>query len=115
MLVNALLFGSGKDADKDQLTFKWQLIDKPGGSLTTLSDANTQNPSFVPDLEGLYIFSLRTNDGSSFSEPSYVTITAKASDMENTKPVSLLGQGKNVDIGKETALAGFGNDEVGST
>ena len=117
LLVNALLFGSGKDADNDQLTFKWQLIDKPGGSLTTLLDTNTQNPSFVPDLEGLYSFSLKINDGSSFSEPSYVTITAitAASDPGNSKPVSILGQGRNVDIGKETTLAGFGNDADGST
>ena len=110
LLVNSLLFGSGKDADNEQLTFKWQLIDKPGGSLTALSDTNTQNPSFVPDMEGLYTFSLRTNDGISFSGPSYVATIAKASDPENAKPVSIPGQGKNVDIGKEAALAGFGND-----
>ncbi|MEK6876464.1 MAG: hypothetical protein AABX63_03575, partial [Nanoarchaeota archaeon] len=115
LLVNALLFGSGKDTDNDQIMFKWQLVDKPGGSLTTLSDTSTQNPSFAPDLEGLYIFSLKTNDGSSFSEPSYVTITAKASDPENAKPISIPGQGKNVDVGKETTLAGFGNDKDGST
>ncbi len=115
LLANALLFGSGKDEDNDQITFKWQLIDKPGGSLTTLSDANIQNPAFVPDTDGSYTFSLRANDGSSFSEASHVTITAKASDPENTKPISLPGQGKNVDAGKETTLAGFGNDADGDS
>ena len=115
LLVNALLFGSGKDDDNNQLTFKWQLVDKPGGSLTTLSDINLPNPSFIPDLEGLYSFSLRTNDGSSFSEPSYVKITAKASDPKNSKPVPIPWQGKNVDTGKETTLAGFGNDADGDS
>ncbi len=115
LLANALLFGSGKDVDNDQITFKWQLIDKPGGSLTTLTDTNSQNPAFVPDTDGLYIFSLRTNDGSSFSEASHVKITAKASEPENSKPMAFAGPGKNVDVGKEVVLAGFGNDEDGNT
>ena len=108
------LSGSGSDADNDPLTFKWQLIDKPGGSSASLTQGNTPSPYFTPDLEGSYEFSLRTNDGNSFSIPSKVNITAKTPDGDNNKPLSYANVNRNVNIGEEETLAGFGFDEEGN-
>ncbi len=105
------LFGSGSDADKDPLAFKWQMVDKPGGSSALLSRDDMASPAFTPDLDGTYIFRLRVNDGSSFSEPSAVKITSKPASAENVKPVSFAGYGRNVNINEKTTLTGYGYDE----
>ncbi len=104
------LFGSGSDADKDTLAYKWQLIDKPGSSTALLSKDNIPGPTFLPDLPGLYTFRLRTNDGISFSEPSNVGIISRAAPVENTKPVIFAGQNRTVNLNEKIILAGYGVD-----
>ena len=69
------LDGTGSsDPDLDPLTFTWTLIGRPQDSTATLSDSNTQNPSFVPDLPGVYEIQLTLNDGSVDSAPDTVTV-----------------------------------------
>ena len=53
------LQGSGTDLDKDPLTFAWAIVFKPAGSKTILPNNNIPNPSFIPDLEGDYMFNLK--------------------------------------------------------
>jgi len=105
------LFGFGSDADKDQLAFKWQAVDKPGGSFAALSKDDAASPTFIPDLDGDYMFRLRVNDGSSFSEPSTVRITSKPAAAENIKPFSFAGYGRNANINEKITLTGYGFDE----
>ncbi|MEK6948610.1 MAG: hypothetical protein AABX34_00185, partial [Nanoarchaeota archaeon] len=105
------LFGSGLDADKDLLAFKWQIIDKPGGSSAALSKDDAPSPTFTPDLDGTYIFRLRANDGSSFSEQSTIRITSKPAAAENTKPVSFAGYDRHANINEKMTLTGYGFDE----
>jgi len=111
----SMLGGSGMDVDKDPITFKWQLIDKPGGSLTSLSADNIPNPTAILDLVGPYVFNLRTNDGNIFSTPSSVVITANAEDLVNIKPVSYAGVDRNVNVGSMLTLTGFGSDIDGDS
>ncbi|MBN4054457.1 VCBS repeat-containing protein [Nitrospira defluvii] len=62
-----VLDGTGSsDPDGDLLNFQWHFISVPTDSLVTdaiLDDATTPNPSFVPDLEGIYVVSLVVNNG----------------------------------------------------
>lgn len=112
---DATLFGSGTDDDGDDITFEWRLIEGPGGSLSELLRDDVQNPTFIPDKVGDYKFSLRTNDGTEFSDSSHVIITANDADPDNTKPISYAGPDRNVNIREETALAGSGSDADGES
>ena len=60
------------------LTWNWTLISVPRGSAAALSAGDSATPSFVPDLEGLYVARLIVDDGSRHSEPSTVSITVAA-------------------------------------
>jgi hypothetical protein len=68
------LQGLGTDENGDTLTYSWTLAQKPTGSATGLSAANTATPSFVPDLEGDYQFSLVVHDGRSPSPADTVLV-----------------------------------------
>jgi len=108
----ATLFGSGTDADGDPLTYKWLLWNKPGGSTSTLSEEDVQNPTFTPDITGDYSFSLRTNDGVD-SPLVNVVITALNKDpdhTDNNKPIAVAGPTREVTVGEESILAGYGTD-----
>ena len=75
-----LLNGSQSyDADLDSLSFEWTMIQKPVDSLAILSLSQTLRPSFTPDREGIYIFSLIVHDGKIGSSPDQVRITARSS------------------------------------
>jgi mono/diheme cytochrome c family protein len=60
----------------DILSFQWALMGKPPGSRSVVSDPTLTAPSFVPDLEGNYVFRLVVNDGQVNSAPSDVTLRA---------------------------------------
>ncbi len=73
------LDGSGSsDADLDPLTFTWSLTVIPLGSAASLSDSTSATPSFVADVQGLYVAQLIVNDGSADSAPDTLTIDAAA-------------------------------------
>ena len=73
----AQLDGSASsDADKDPLNFFWSIISKPDGSTSDLNSPTAINPTFIPDLSGLYIGQLIVNDGKIDSYPDTTTVTA---------------------------------------
>lgn len=51
------------DADRDTLTYKWEITQKPVGSSASLSDTAIVQPQVVVDMAGTYIFGLKVNDG----------------------------------------------------
>jgi RHS repeat-associated protein len=67
---------ASSDADKDPLSFFWSIISKPDQSASTLDSSSKINPTFVPDLSGLYVAQLIVNDGTVDSFPDTTTITA---------------------------------------
>lgn len=44
-----------------EVTYLWEILDAPEGSLTELSNAALQNPTFVVDCEGTYLIKLTVN------------------------------------------------------
>jgi RHS repeat-associated protein len=64
------------DVDGDPLTYAWSFTALPAGSATTLSDPTAVDPSFVPDLPGLYILQLIAHDGTVPGAPDTVRVTA---------------------------------------
>ena len=71
------LDGSGSyDANLDPLTYSWNMAATPKGSLTVLIAAETVDPNFEPDIQGINTLSLVVDDGFLESDPSNVTILA---------------------------------------
>lgn len=66
---------ASSDANGDQLTYAWTLTSKPAGSLAALATPTSLLSSFVADLEGAYVATLRANDGTVTSNPATTTIT----------------------------------------
>lgn len=54
---------ASSDVNGDQLGYSWAFTSKPTGSNATLLNSTGAKPSFIPDLEGTYAFSLVVNDG----------------------------------------------------
>lgn len=75
------------------LTYEWELTSAPSSSAATtsdLSDYTAASPTFTPDVDGTYVFTLTVNDGGADGYPSTVTavITSAGS---NTTPVANAG------------------------
>lgn len=51
------------DPDGDNLTYQWELANRPGGSTATLQDPNAEQTSFVADKRGSYVARLVVSDG----------------------------------------------------
>ncbi len=78
------LDGTGSsDDDGDPLTYSWTFEDRPAGSTASLTGADSDSPSFTPDLLGDYVVELVVNDGLVDSDPDQVTITVE----DKTGPV----------------------------
>jgi hypothetical protein len=71
----AILDGAASyDPDGSDLTYAWTVIMKPSGSTAALSSDTDVSPTFIPDKEGRYMFSLVVSDGELFSKASKVTL-----------------------------------------
>jgi PKD domain len=64
------------DANGDTLTYQWSLTARPAGSAAVLADRSSAQPSFLADVEGVYVASLVVNDGNADSTGATVTVTA---------------------------------------
>ncbi len=73
------LDGNGStDANGDSLTYKWDLISAPVGSLSVIADPTSMIASFSPDLPGAYVMQLVVNDGYVASDPDTIQVQAVA-------------------------------------
>jgi RHS repeat-associated protein len=87
--VNQLvtLDGSGStDADNDPLTYQWSFTSTPTGSTATITSPTAQNPTFTPDLPGLYVAQVIVRDGKEDSLPDTVSITINPVTPVNNPP-----------------------------
>ena len=70
------------DTESKDLTFTWEIVDKPEGSNAASVTAVTDNPDeavFTPDVIGLYTIRLAVSDPEGNSASAEVTIEANAS------------------------------------
>lgn len=67
---------TSSDPDGDALSYYWQLTQAPTGSITGLAAQDTPTTSFVADVQGLYVVTLRVNDGKLPSDVASVGIYA---------------------------------------
>ena len=107
------LDGSGsRDADNDSLTYFWSFTSVPTGSIATLLNDTAMNPTFVPEVAGLYVVQLITNDGKIDSDPVTVTITVtEPPSSGNHLPVADAGPDQTVQMGWTVPLDGSGSSD----
>jgi len=91
------------DADNDQITYKWTLMQKPPTSAAVLSSLTTSRPTFKADVAGDYVAQLIVNDGKVDSDPNSVIVVASAA---NVQPVANAGEDKNVTVSTLVSLDG---------
>src|SRR5271165_891987 len=99
--------GASTDVDGDPVTYRWNLIDVPPGSVAALRGANTISPTFVADKEGTYRARLTVNDGKVDSVSSDVLISTV-----NTAPVARAGSHRTARAGDVVQLDGAGSTDV---
>lgn len=98
------LDGSGStDANGDTINYQWTLLTKPSRSAAVLSSANSVKPSFTPDVNGAYVFSLVVTDGKLNSATSLVTVMASE---VNAPPVANAGPDQSVLLNAVVTLDG---------
>jgi hypothetical protein len=97
-----------RDPDGKPLTYLWTLRNKPTDSAATLSSGTAALPTFVADKAGVYVASLKVNDGNQDSPLALVTIsTAEV----NAAPVANAGTLQNVKLSSTVTLDGsFSSD-----
>jgi CSLREA domain-containing protein len=98
---------SSSDADGDALTYSWSIIDRPEGSVVTLSDASSAMPTLDIDVFGTYTLQLAVNDGIEDSEPDTVLLN-----VVNTLPVADAGSDQSVFVGETVVLDGSGSSDA---
>ena len=111
-LNTVTLSGSGSDEDGDTLTYLWILNEKPAGSNLIFLDTSDVNPTFTPDVDGNYSFTLNTNDGILDSLNDSVRIESST---PNRAPTANAGNDQNIETLTLVTLEGSGNDLDGDS
>ena len=97
-----LLDGRGSsDADGDELTYEWRIVDRPVESSMDVLENSSAVTSLGIDHPGTYVLELIVSDGIAFSEPDQVTLTT-----HNVKPVAVITAENSVEVGNAVALSG---------
>lgn len=105
------LNGAGStDPNGDSLEYMWTLQAAPTASIATsasISDQTAVQPTFWPDIAGEYILSLAVFDGTDWSLPDLVTITASER-ISNAAPIVEAGSSLSLDGGTaDCELSGY--------
>jgi NADPH-dependent 7-cyano-7-deazaguanine reductase QueF-like protein len=100
---------ASRDANNESLTYLWQFISVPSGSLAALSSATSVKPTFTADVTGTYTLSLLVNDGKANSLAATVNVYAS---VNNSAPVANAGVNQSVAIGASVTLDGTASSDA---
>jgi len=107
---------SSTDSNGDVLTYRWSLLSKPtlatgatANSAAVLSSATLVNPTFTPDVAGVYVIGLVVNDGKLNSDTVTVAVTASAL---NLPPVANAGPEQVVAVAAVVTLTGSASTDA---
>jgi hypothetical protein len=89
------------DPDGIEVTFEWTILSSPLGSTSYLSDNTAESPSFVADEVGDYEIQLIVSDGTDYSEPQTVLVTA----VERNPPGLNWGFAHELNTGEDPGVA----------
>jgi hypothetical protein len=104
------LDGSGsRDVNNQSLTYLWQMISVPTGSLAALSSATSAKPTFTADVAGTYTVSLVVNDGKANS--TFTTVSVYSS-VNNSAPVANAGINQSINVGSVVNLDGTASTDA---
>jgi hypothetical protein len=98
---------ASSDANGDALTYVWSFTAVPTGSAAAFVVDNIAQPTFTPDVSGLYVAQLIVNDGHVSSAPVTVNITAA-----NVAPVANAGSAQSVARGVAVVLDGSASSDA---
>ena len=99
------------DPEEYALSYKWEMISKPVGSVAVLSDSIVKKPTFLADVAGSYVIQLVVSDGISFSNPSEVVVTVE----QNSAPTANAGADQNLTYIEFVYLDGSGSTDPDGT
>ena len=96
------------DLDGHDITFAWELVAKPAGSLAELSDPTVAKPTFVADVQGDYNARLIvTDEFGAESDSSTVFVS-----FNNVPPVADAGLNQSVVFGSTVLLDGSASSDA---
>ena len=98
------------DPDRDPLTYRWVLSERPAGSGATLSAADDARPGFVADVAGSYVARLVVSDGALESAPAWVSIEARPV-AAGVPPQARAGAAQSVVTGQRVTLDGSASSD----
>jgi hypothetical protein len=109
------LDGTGSsDPEDDPLTYTWEIMAAPDGSIAALDDVHSDRATLIPDLLGQYTVQLVVDDGFEASAPDEVVISvvtpeefAEITTMEGLNLVVELPPESVTTAGNQTALGNF--------
>ena len=91
------LDGSGsRDPNGDSISYSWHMT-APKNSSAALSDERAVNPTFIPDVSGVYVIGLSVSDGTlTMTDNMQVTVSLTA--VANARPDQYLTSGPSTTI-----------------
>src|SRR5450631_1299223 len=95
------------DPQGHRLSYQWALLTRPEGSGAVLSHPSSIRPTFVADVEGVYVAQLTVHNGSRSSDPSTVLI-----DTGIVAPTANPGPNQLVSTGTIVQLDGSGSTDL---
>jgi len=66
---------ASQSGDGQELSYIWNLLEVPTGSVTRLQQANSITPKLTPDVAGEYVIELTVRDGHNSSTPALTRLT----------------------------------------
>jgi hypothetical protein len=90
------------------IQYFWSFSSRPPGSNAVIQNMTTVSPTFVPDVQGVYVVLMQISNGVG-NDSSSVTVTVGPG---NTPPVAVAGPGQTVAVGATVTLNGTGSHDA---